>query len=269
VTHAEHYSATQLLMAEHCGQQYRFRYVDGLKRPPGAALIRGSAVHQTHRRSLMAKSETGELLTPDESAALVSDDVTAAFAGEVEFAADDNPAVVAGETKDAAIALALCDRSDILPHITPVAIEKKVTVNVAGLRPIIGYVDVEDSDGVVRELKTTGQSGRVSQAVADSLEQITVYAMAAMQERQSSEPVQAALDGLVNLKGGPKAVIRQTVRVKAQVQVVLNRFAALQNMLDKGVFVPAALDWWGCSEKWCGYWHVCPYASHPVTVPVG
>jgi len=33
------------------------------------------------------------------------------------------------------------------------------------------------------------------------------------------------------------------------------------NGINAGIFLPAAPGSWACSERFCGYWHSCPYVS--------
>lgn len=73
-----HLSPSSLAMLSKCGQQYAYRYVDGLVLPPNAAIIRGKAMHKGQRATLANKISFGELLADDAVADVAAD----AFDGE-------------------------------------------------------------------------------------------------------------------------------------------------------------------------------------------
>ena len=46
-----------------------------------------------------------------------------------------------------------------------------------------------------------------------------------------------------------------------------NQFELLQlgqvayEYVTAGRYLPAAEDSWWCSERWCGYWNICPFGA--------
>ncbi len=129
---------------------------------------------------------------------------------------------------------------------------------------------------VIRDTKTSGKSptkslmdGSDSPGIADDSDQLTTYAMASyvMDGRLPDEMV---LDYLVYTpkRHDTKHVVTRTKRDLDDINVFLNRFSNAVYALRKGIFVPAKADWWGCSEQYCGYWSMCPFAKRPKTMQV-
>ena len=72
-TRKPHFSASQLRMIRGCPLQYFYRYVEGRKIPPGVAMLRGSAVHETVETNLRRKIENDELSPIEEIRDLAAD----------------------------------------------------------------------------------------------------------------------------------------------------------------------------------------------------
>ena len=68
-------SPTQLETLSKCGMQYYWRYIEGLRVPPGIALIKGGAVHTSVERDMRAKAEIGGLLPSEYIADIARDAV--------------------------------------------------------------------------------------------------------------------------------------------------------------------------------------------------
>lgn len=129
---------------------------------------------------------------------------------------------------------------------------------------------------VIRDTKTSTKSpskslldGNDKPGVADDSDQLSGYATASLVV-DGTLPDLMVLDYLVRTPGRHdlKYVPTKTARTMTDVQMFLNRFANAVQAYRSGVFVPAKSDWWGCSEKWCGYFSICPYAKRPASVLV-
>ena len=129
---------------------------------------------------------------------------------------------------------------------------------------------------IVRDTKTSGKSpsksfmdGSATAGIADDSDQLTGYALAS-QVIDGKLPDLMVLDYLVRTpaRHDLKYVPTKTVRTMDDVQVFLNRFANAVQAYRTGIFVPAKADWWGCSEKWCAYWSMCPYAKRPTLIQI-
>lgn len=129
---------------------------------------------------------------------------------------------------------------------------------------------------VIRDTKTSGKSptksimdGASSPGIADDSDQLTTYALASL-VFDNKLPDEMVLDYLVYTpaRHNTKYVPTRTVRDQDDINVFLNRFANAVHAYRRGIFVPAKADWWGCSEKYCGYWSMCPFAKRPKQMQV-
>lgn len=127
---------------------------------------------------------------------------------------------------------------------------------------------------VIRDTKTSGKSptkslmdGNKNPGIADDSDQLTTYALASL-VLDGKLPDLMVLDYLVYTpaRHDTKYVPTKTVRTMDDLNVFLNRFSNAVHAYRKGIFVPAKADWWGCSETYCGYWGMCPYAKRPKLV---
>jgi hypothetical protein len=131
---------------------------------------------------------------------------------------------------------------------------------------------------VIRDTKTSAKSpipsfldGNDKAGTADDSNQLTAYSSASY-VIDGKLPDLMVLDYLVRTNAAKptvKYVPTKTVRTMDDVQVFLNRFTNLIHAMKTGVFVPANENWWGCGEKWCGFWSVCPFAKYPKLVQIG
>ncbi|MHA1573255.1 MAG: RecB family exonuclease [Alphaproteobacteria bacterium] len=252
-------SPTQLGMYERCPAQYEKRYIEGLRYPPGIALIRGKSVHVARDVSLRHKmnSEESLLLPLEEIEALARDEVVAAFADEVVIDEDMTFGQAKGDTIDAAVRLARLDYNEFHTTIDPLCVEEKITVEVPGLgRDILGILDVADTDHNVHDCKTSTKTP--AKDAADKSEQLSTYALL-HRTRWGSLPPKVCLDALVDLKSGPKAALLESTRTMIELDALLERYYAVIQAIDKGVFPPCSQGSWVCSPRFCGYFAQCKY----------
>jgi len=258
MTSPEHISPTQLGTYERCPVQWEFRYAKGLKYPPGIALIRGKSVHVARDKSLAHKLATeGELLPAEEIEAVARDEVVAGFSGEVAIDEDMTFEQAKGDTIDAAVRLSRLDYNEFHIPIMPLAVEEKITVEIPGLgRDILGILDLVDTDHDVRDCKTSAKTP--NKDAADTSEQLSTYALL-HRARWGELPRKVRLDGLVDLKSGPKAVSLESTRTMEEMDALLERYYAVIQAIDKGVFPPCSRGNWCCSDRWCGFYNICRY----------
>ena len=256
----EHISHTQISMATKCGMMYYFRYPQGKKIPPGVAQTQGRTAHDVRDTFLHHKMETGANMPLEQLESGASDGIDNAFAGEIILEADwadRGISAVKDAVKDQSIALARLDHEVFLQTIEPLEVEKMMLVK-SGLlpKPLMFRVDLVEKDGTIRDMKTAGKSP--SKGDADTDLQLTGYALG---RRLATGTIEKAVrkDYLVKTKK-PKAVFQVSTRTEDDIQVLLNRMTRIVEMIDKEIWIPAPADSWWCSEKWCGYWGMCPYA---------
>ncbi len=93
---------------------------------------------------------------------------------------------------------------------------------------------------------------------------MTTYSLARL-VLDGSLPEKVVLDYLVRLKT-PKSVTVDATPDREHFSELFARIEAAHVAMTKGVFIPAPLDAWWCSAKWCGYHATCRYARKPMTV---
>jgi len=259
-----HLSHSQLSMLRRCGLQYEFRYIEGIKAPPGVAALRGRSVHGVVRKDLTNKMQTGALL----ERAAVTEGAAATFEAEWDAEAPHltpeekllGARKLKGATKDTVIALAELHHDELAPDITPTHVERAFRLETPGPYDLLGYIDVMDqrADGSwVRDTKTAAKSP--SKGNAETSDQLTVYSLA-VKVLDGKSPAGLALDHLVATKK-PKTVTLTTTRGEADYRRYLDLVARAGDLIQAGKFLPAEEGHWCCSEKWCGYWNQCPHGK--------
>ena len=251
---------------EKCGQQYVYSYLEGLKLPPGVAQVRGQAPHRSSEADLKAKMTTGDLLPREEVGQNATDHISLAFKGEVSIDGEFQGLTVAQAKAvcgDDARKMAWRHHDKIAPDIIPTALELRLRVNFPELPvPYEGVIDLIDRDAIVRDLKTKRKSP--DKGFADTSEQLTVY-WGLFSAHYQRLPEGLAYDTVWVTEGGKvNHKVQPTTRTPADWQVKVRRSLRFIEALDREIFLPAPVDAWVCSPRWCGYTKRCPfYAGRP------
>lgn len=123
----------------------------------------------------------------------------------------------------------------------------------------------------VRDTKTSGKSP--SETSAEDSNQLVTYSFATL-VLDKKIPDSVTLDYLVRTpaRHDLKYVPRSTTVSMDDINVLLFRFSravhAWHTAKKTGAFLPANPDDWHCSEKFCGYWNMCPAAKRPKSTSV-
>jgi len=256
----EHLSVTQLNMMLRCGEQYRRRYVEGEKIPPGIAVHRGAGIHKGAEFNYRQKIETRKDLPEKEIVdyAVSAFDTSLADRGYTLSTEEQKigSKKVLAIARDSTAELASLFAKEVAPSVQPEFVEHKLVIPLPGLRSaLIGILDCIAEGGVIEELKTKGK--RPSQVDVDEDEQFTWYFMA-FRHAFGHPPGKLVLRSLLDLKT-PQVDVKTTVRDDADVQSLLNRITWMYRALKAGIFAPAPRGAWWCSDRFCGYWQTCPY----------
>jgi hypothetical protein len=252
-------------MLTKCGLQYEFRYVRGIKRPPGVALVIGKGAHGAIEADLGKKIETGELLADDAIADYARDATEAEWKKETPKPEDDGEPADLGGAVDMAIALAELHHREVAPGLEPIAVERGFTLAMPDFPfDFTGYIDVEEK-GRVRDVKTAGKAP--ASDAADTSEQLTAYSLEATV--RGAPAAEVVLDVLVKTKV-PRVVTLRSERTADDHRRFLRKLEMAARVIKAGAFLPAPKVpgvWW-CSQKHCGYWDMCP-AGRRQSVQVG
>ncbi len=148
----QHLSAQQIGMYQRCPEQYRRRYLLGVKERPSAAVVWGRADHAAHELNFTQKIESHEdLPVGDVEDAFVDafDRAVDEYGDEVEW--DEKPA----EVKDAGVRLVAVYHTVVSPRVQPTTVEREFSLAVPGVPvPLVGRVDLETAESAI-ERKTS------------------------------------------------------------------------------------------------------------------
>lgn len=259
-----HLSPSQLTMLSRCPKQFEFRYVEGLRIPPGVAQIVGTASHRSVEKNLKSKIDTGLLLPDEEVEQIAADALVAEWAGQEPKLDDEEKEQgvdkTLGDAKDQAVQLARVHHKELAPSLKPTHVERFFRLELKGFPyDMIGYIDVQEGSDAVRDTKTTGKSP--SQQDADGSIQLTTYGLA-VKASDGKAPAKYTLDGLVKgRKGGVSLAIAETQRTEGDFRSLLHRVELAAKIIERGAFYPTDPTNWWCSARWCGYWDRCEFGG--------
>lgn len=262
-------SYSALNMLARCGQQFYFRYIEHLKVPPGIASLVGRGVDGSANSNLGNKIQTGELLPLEQIRDIARDTVHAEWHREGVWLTKEEAQLGMKRCQamavDESVTLATLHARQAAPKIQPTHVQRKWDLEIRGVDiDLTGYIDIQEGRQSVRDTKTSAKSPTADEA--DKSMQLTTYAMA-VAAIDGAPPERVALDYLVKTKT-PKLVQIESKRTKADFDHVLQRVYQASKAMESGIFTPAPLDAWWCSDRWCGYAHKCPYFRRPVSVAV-
>lgn len=250
-----------------CGEQFRRRYGKLFGHndreeiiPPSGVLITGIATHKTIEENLKHMIEEGRPLSTEYLADFAHDAASALWNGEVRLDPDDGEDIktARGDSIDTAVNLSVLHAEELAPKLSPKAVERKWVINLSGFPyDLAGTIDIEEHGGVIRDTKTAKR--KPNQDAADDSQQLTMYSLA-KKVCDGTEPTALYLDNLVKTKQ-PQLVVLKTQRTDADRAMLLRRIERATKIIEAGAFQPALPTDWICSEKWCGYWSTCPFAS--------
>lgn len=257
-----HLSVSSMNLLRRCPQQWKRRYMDREYEPPSGAMIVGSASGAAEATNFQLKIASGEDLP--------AADVLDAYADEwrerterddIQWGeADPEQLRQSGqnalETYHAAVA----------PSVRPVTVERQFTLRFTGADwGFTGYMDVEDEDGSIIDLKSKAK--RMSQADADGDPQPSSYLLARREEAAGGFGTPATgfqFHTMIRTKT-PQAIVVPTERTDRQLDAYLSRIhmaaAEIAWRAEQDAWDGAPSMAWWCSAKFCGYHSTCAFGG--------
>jgi hypothetical protein len=259
-------SASQIDMFFRCGEQYRRRYIENEKIPPGIAAYIGTGLHGAAEVDFKEKMKTGE----DLPAALLKEVAAETFQKKISdegvFIPHEERASAKQDIADGKdMATKLVDPFlEFAKPVQPALVEHRCVIDVPEIPPILGFIDLYTADKRLSDIKTGGR--RWAQDKADTATQPTVYRE--MVRRELGEvPLRYTIDCLVTTKT-PKYDPVETTRIDADFDALVVKIKAMMGAIQAGIFLPSDPTAWMCSRKFCGYYLTCPYIpAHKKTIP--
>lgn len=270
----KHVSVSQLNRYRRCGYQDYLYFKHG-PMAPGVSQTKGTVVHDLGADNLRMKRDHGSPLELEAIPDMAADRFEATVAAKGLRLTDDENQVgekkILSDAKDWTIHAAVVHSTRVVPQIDADLVEASI-VSESPMPELddhylVGRIDVADTSRRVRDLKSTGSKGTVSQRVADTSPQLSIYAalyFMATQELPQSVVLDGVFVGQVKKDGTRSTdyVVASSGREWSQINSVLESMGTLVKARNAGIFMPvdaSGPSGWVCMQKWCGYTNICPH----------
>jgi len=232
-----------------CGEMYRRYYIEGEPEPKGSNLALGSACHKAIEHDYREKIKTGVNVPVS-----VKEDVfVQSFRNEVAQGIVFEEFENQGDIEKTGLSLVRIHHEKVAIHTHPVAVEKKIEIDVPGMDvPIIGYLDLIERDQatgnlVLRDHKTSAK--RYAEDSAGTSIQLGLYAL-------DTGIDDVSFDVLI------KSRIPDIQRVPGKMTALFKSYCASQLRdaylaIKAGIFLKAIPGRWPCQPGRCHYWANC------------
>lgn len=245
-------------MLTRCGMQFYWRYIEGIRIPPGISALIGTATDTSVSTDLSFKRTTGKLRMDEDIKDIARDAVNGNWLKGVRLVGDElkeSQKKLKGEAVDDAVTLSTLHHRELAPDINPVDVQRFWKIELPNYPyDITGRIDIEEPDAI-RDTKTSAKSPTWDEA--HKSKQLTMYALA----RKITRGVMSKtlyLDFLIRTKT-PKYLVLPTERNQEDFDAIFVMYDKAMEILEKEAFMPNN-DGWHCSDKWCGYWQdKCPF----------
>jgi len=256
----DHISFSQLNMLLRCGEQYRRRYIQKEIIAPSGSMVRGRSCHKSEEKNFKQKI-TSNIDLPIEQVKDVFSDEWERGKYQIRWTeeelGEDSPTKTEGKFKDSGIALIGVYHTELAPLVIPEAVEDKFTVHFEGGYPdLTGIIDRIDKGDQIVDLKFVGKSPSEDDLLKDI--QITAYDFGYRNTRKK-KPSLLKKEYAISTKKPKTAIQECEPRDDETLNRFLRRLESAMGAIEKGNFLPASHGWWGCSQKWCGYWLTCKF----------
>lgn len=250
----DHLSHSSIATYLRCPRQWAYAYLEGLRRPPGIALIKGSSVDDAATVNLRQKIQSHEDLPTDD----VLEVAESAYRKRVDQEGGRSEIVWEGsnygKALDSTIELTRVHRTFHAPHIQPAEVQLELHRALADGRDVVGYLDFVESDGAVGDVKTGGR--RMGQEAADKDQQATVYGW--LLGRDIEFTYWRAIDN--GTRRSEEVVTTQ--RDESQRAWFSDQADEVSAAINAGVFPPNP-NHPLCNPKWCGFYQLCMSGRKP------
>lgn len=248
-----HISNTQLSLFARCQAAWAFRYIDGLKIPPKAKMMRGTCIHRSLAHNYLPKIESHEDLSIED----VLDCYSTHYDEEshvVEWHDEDK-----GKMKDAGVGVVREYQETIAPETQPADVEQSFSMGLSWKEDeeerqmeFRGIIDLVTDDAILIDHKSTAQTPKSPRQ--NDIGQLTGY-MLGREAMNGSGPILARLDYLVMLKA-PKIVRFDVPVTDGSRKFLLGQIPRIVKAMEAGNYFANRNNMY-CSSTACGYWTEC------------
>ena len=252
VTHLSHSSIATFMR---CPRQWAYSYLEGLRRPPGVALIKGSALDKAATFNLDQKRVTKRDLHKDDVLEVAED----AFRKDVDNNGGQSEIDWEGtnfaRALDSAIGLTDIHMTYHAPLIQPREVQLEVhrLITPKG-RDFVGFIDFVEEDGTLGDVKSG--SRRMPAGDADTDQQASAYAWLV------GEPIAFRYWRAIDTGSKKTHEVVETGRDQVAIDWFAGKAADVSAAIDAGVFPPNDQGWW-CDKRWCGFYRMCHEGRKP------
>ncbi len=228
-------------------------------------MLRGRVVHNVAQGAYLDVLDGEQLPSKEEACDRAADSFEHDWADGVVLDADDQqigePRTKAA-SKDFAVDLSGYHVTTVAPTVRPIAVEERMTVRPAQsdlvIHGIVDLVDLTPDGDVIRDCKTAEKSP--AQNAAETSSQLSMYSLLWFSDT-GILPKRLTLDTLVRTpaRAEKKHVQLHTTRDLADHAVLVQRLNVAVETVKRGVFLPAPMDSWRCSARFCDFYPTCPY----------
>jgi len=235
-------------MCARCPQQWYFRYVEGIKSPPGFALLKGSAYHKALEINFSQKIVSGSDLRKNELWEAFDSEFTQLLGSET---ISPEPFLTEGKVRDSGIAMlgAYYD-SGVMKSIFPSKVEEELVVPIEGTdKSLKAIIDLQTTDGRVIDHKTASKKWNDKKVEKDM--QSTTYALALGTELDFEFHVVSGVQPVLDIYK-----VRRTRGHMEWWKRNIHGLLAEMELVASGKFLPRP-DNFLCSPDYCGYYKMC------------
>lgn len=268
----ERFSATQATMFKRCPEQYRQRYVLGLKSPPGGALIIGRADSKTIGTHFQTVMQLGQekALSVDGVGELYAENFEKEIeevggVREVKWIKEQSPLLgqegarkMADREKDTGIKTAQAYRRTVADLVHPIAVEREFEmVDPLWPVPVLGYLDIEEETKII-ERKTAAR--KKSKLRPDWTLQGRVYQLAVPKDMFWHQSVKTKEPYAIGDDATMMVPLDETARFRTKILLAQTMRSITQNLHTYGPDSPwpdALIHDWACG--FCGYRDRCSW----------
>lgn len=253
----EHLSVSSLGLLAKCPEKWRRRYIEREYEPASGKMILGSSVGAAEGQHYSQVIETGEGYTVEQ----VCDEFTAEWDDRIGREDIDWGTDSAGDLKDSGVSSIEAYHSQVAPLIVPASVEREFTLSWPGVDwNLTGFLDLEEADGTVADLKVRGKKMLRSDADVDLQPAAYLYARRA----EGNPAPRFDFHTMVRTKR-PYAEVVTTERTDRQLDTFADRiFLAASEIhwrASNDTWSGAAPGAWWCSDKMCGYHSTCRFGA--------
>lgn len=243
-------SPSAVSMYQDCGHAYYLRYVQGLKMPPSVAMVEGISHHHWLDHNNQHKIGKGKDLTVADALDVFHED----WKERSKETIDGNNGN-RGDVSKRARPLIQQYMSTLAPVIDPAYSERQADVIMNGV-PMMIKIDVHTKSGITLDYKVSSRKKSTSD-VTNSL-QLPLY----------SAVMGAKRAGLVSMVHTKNVVAQEThAFANHELEWAGEIVVSVADAIGRGSFPKAKPDSWKCSERFCGYWHMCRGAKAATKKP--